>query len=87
MEIKIPGSTAWFDAGKELDDADPLDGAGAQVGGGGVTNIIGSGTSFSLNYKGSSQLGSLNGSQAVVFKISAHEDWTGYLSRISVAYS
>lgn len=87
MEIKIPGSTAWFDAGKELDDADPLDGAGAQVGGGGTTNIIGSGTSFGLNYKGSGQLGSLNGSQVVVFKISAHEGWTGYLSRISVAYS
>jgi hypothetical protein len=87
LEVKLPSQTSWLDAGKELDDGDDIDGAGSQVGGGIVTNIVPGGSSFSVNYKGNSQLGSLNGSQAVVFKISAHENWTGYLSRISVAYS
>ena len=59
---------------------------GAAPGNPAVT-IAGGGTSIVCNFNGESLLGTGGGTELVVFKISADEDWQGYLSRVQVAYS
>lgn len=88
LEVKIPGDTAWLDAGKSFTSNNKLvDGSGALVGGSSPTTISTGGTSFTVTYNGGSQLGTSGGSQAVVLKFSANQNWIGYLSRISVTYN
>jgi len=88
LEVKIPESTAWLDAGKSyISNNKDTDGAGALVGGSSPTPISTGGTSFSVTFNGGSQLGTGGGSKAVVLKLSAHKDWIGYMERITVAYS
>jgi len=88
LEVKIPESTAWLDAGKSyISNNKDSDGAGALVGGSSPTPISTGGTSFSVTFNGGSQLGTGGGSKAVVLRLSAHKDWIGYMERITVAYS
>ena len=88
LEVKVPESTAWLDAGKSyISNNKDVDGSGALVGGSSPTPISTGGTSFSVTFNGGSQLGTGGGSKAVVLKLSAHKDWIGYLERITVAYS
>jgi len=79
-------STAWGDcvkpysAGTQPD----VDGVGVYGGGGsGLTQTVGSaGTSFQLQL----QQKQIRAGQFLVIKISAHKDWTGYLTRIDISY-
>jgi hypothetical protein len=88
LEVKVPESTAWLDAGKSyISNNKDTDGSGALVGGSSPTPISTGGTSFSVTFNGGSQLGNSGGNKAVVLKLSAHKDWIGYLERITVAYS
>ena len=88
LEVKVPGDTAWLDAGKSfISNNKDVDGSGALVGGSSPTSISTGGTSFSVTFNGGSQLGTGGGSQAVVLKFSSDEEWIGYLERITVAYS
>ena len=88
LEVKIPESTAWLDAGKSyISNNKDTDGSGALVGGSSPTPISTSGTSFSVTFNGGSQLGNSGGNKAVVLKLSTHKDWIGYLERITISYS
>ena len=88
LEVKVPESTAWLDAGKSyISNNKDVDGSGALVGGSSPTPISTDGTSFSVTFNGGSQLGTGGGSKAVVLRFSADKDWIGYLERITVAYS
>ena len=90
MDVKVPGNTAWLDAGKAYTSNNKdTDGSGALVGGSSPTSINSGGTSISSTFNGGTQRGtvSVSGGDVVVIKISAHKDWTGHLTRLKVAYS
>ena len=90
MEVKVPGNTAWLDGGKAYTaNNKDSDGSGALVGGSSPTSISTGGTSVSNTFNGGSLNGTVStaGGEVVMIKITAHKDWTGYLSRLKVAYS
>ena len=96
VELKVPfdpaftglddTSTAWGDcikpysAGTQPD----TDGVGIFNGGGSDLNqtVGGSGRDIALQLQGKQ----VRSNQYFVVKISAHKDWTGYLSRIAITY-
>jgi hypothetical protein len=96
VEVKIPydpnysgaddQSTGWADAAKIFDASNQPnnDGAGIRAGSfsGEDQTIDSGGLALSLT------LGTrrIKQNQYVIVKVSAHKDWTGYLSRIQVAY-
>ena len=88
LEAKIPGNTAWLDVGKAYTSNNKdVNGAGALVGGSSPTSIVSGGTSFTCTFNGGTLPGTISGAEKVIFKISAHKDWSGYISRLTVAYS
>jgi hypothetical protein len=96
VELKVPfdpsytglddTSTAWGDCIKpyELGTQPTSDGVGIFNGGGSDLNqtVDGSGRDIAIQLQGSQ----VRDDQYFVLKISAHEDWTGYLSRIAITY-
>jgi len=91
MDAKIPGKTAWLDVGKAFSSNNATtDGAGALDGadpGNPAIVIAGSGTPVVCNFNGQSLIGTTGTAEYVMIRITADEDWLGYLSRLSVAYS
>jgi hypothetical protein len=94
VELKVPydpsytggndKSTGWCDVGSPYDDQQDLtvDGAGLYAG----TldpNVDSDGAQVNLNFQGKG----IYNNQYFVVKITAHKDWTGYLSEIRMAYS
>ena len=87
-EAKIPGSTAWLDVGKAYTSNNKdVNGSGALVGGSSPTSIVSGGSSITCTFNGGSLPGTVSGEEKVILKISAHKDWSGYISRLTVAYS
>lgn len=96
VELKVPfdpaytglddTSTAWGDCIKpyELGTQPTSDGVGIFNGGGSDLDqtVDGDGTDIDIQLQGSQ----VRDDQYFVVKISAHEDWTGYLSRIAITY-
>tara|TARA_R100000458_G_C8231229_1_gene212844 strand:- start:187 stop:1119 length:933 start_codon:yes stop_codon:yes gene_type:complete len=96
VELKVPSdpsftgdddtSTAWADCVKPYSaGVQPItDGVGIYGGGGsGLDQTVdANGTSFQLQLLEKQ----IRNNQYFVVKISAHKDWTGYLSRISISY-
>jgi len=96
VELKVPfdpnftgpddTSTAWGDCIKpyELGTQPNTDGVGIYNGGGSDLNqTVGStGRDIAIQLQGSQ----VRDDQYFVLKISAHKDWTGYLSRIAITY-
>lgn len=96
VEIKVPydpsftglddASTAWGDCVKPYSaGVQPTsDGVGVYGGGGSGLNqtVGGSGRAIGLQL----QQSMIRDDQYIVVKITAHKDWTGYLSRIDIAY-
>ena len=96
VELKVPydpaysglddTSTAWGDCIKpyELGTQPTSDGVGIYNGGGSDLNqTVGStGRDIAIQLQGSQ----VRDDQYYVLKISAHEDWTGYLTRIAITY-
>ncbi len=88
VEAKIPGNTAWLDVGKAYTSNNKdVDGSGALVGGSSPTSISTGGTSLSCTFNGGNLPGTFSGAQKVILKISADKNWSGYLTRVKVAYS
>jgi hypothetical protein len=91
VEAKIPGKTAWLDVGTSYSSNNPLvDGAGALDGaapGNPAINISAGGTSVVCNFNGESLLGTGTGPDYFALKITADEDWIGYLTRVRIQYS
>jgi hypothetical protein len=79
-------STAWGDCIKpyELGTQPTSDGVGIFNGGGSDLDqtVDSDGTDIDIQLQGSQ----VRDDQYFVLKISAHEDWTGYLSRIAITY-
>ena len=79
-------STAWGDAVKPYSAGvqPTADGVGVYGGGGsGLDQTVdANGNSFQLQL----QQKQIRNNQYVIVKITAHKDWTGYLSRINISY-
>ena len=96
VELKVPfdpaftglddTSTAWGDCIKpyELGTQPDADGVGVFNGGGSDLDqtVDSDGTDIDIQLQGKQ----VRDDQYFVLKISAHEDWTGYLSRIAITY-
>jgi len=96
VEIKVPSdpsftglddtSTAWSDAVKPYSAGvqPTTDGVGVYGGGGsGLDQTVDTnGNSFQLQL----QQKQIRNNQYVIIKITAHKNWTGYLSRINISY-
>ena len=85
VEAKIPETTAWLDVGKSISGGPLVDGSGAGSGysaGNPPITISTGGTSVSCNFLGTG----LSSGEEIVLKISADEDWLGYLSQIVIGY-
>jgi hypothetical protein len=87
VELKIPGKTEFLDLGK------PSAGAGNISSGDGClfgdlnSNVDGSGETNVCTFNGQTVDGTTSGAEYFVIKISASQNWTGYLDRIQVAWS
>jgi hypothetical protein len=87
VEVKIPGKTGW------LDLARPSDGPGATYdGAGGLVGTLTSGLSVGgvanlLTFNGETENGTTSGAECIVVRITANQNWTGYLSSVQVRHS
>ena len=85
--MKIPGKTGYLDLAK------PSAGAGNISDGDGCLfgdlnpNIDGSGETNVCTFNGATVDGTSSGAEHFVIKISASENWSGYLDRIEVTWS
>ena len=87
LEAKIPGKTGFLDIGKGTDGAgNILDGDAGRYGNPDFT-VDGSGATNVITFNGQDVFGTSSGAQYFVIKISANENWTGYLDRIQVVWS
>ena len=86
VEVKIPGKTGWMDTARaSAGSGNILDGDGALSGGldatvdsGGATNIC--------TFNGQTVNGTASSPEFIIISVVADDDWTGYISRITVAY-
>ena len=94
VELKVPSdptytgindkSTGWMDVVSPYDDTQDLTVDGAGLYQGSINTTVGTGGStVNLNFQGKG----IYANQYFVVKITAHKNWTGYLSRIRMAYS
>lgn len=87
VELKIPGKTGFLDLGKPSAGAGNIsDGDGCLFGDLNGT-IDSNGETNVCTFNGSTVNGTTAGAEYFVIKISASENWTGYLDRIQVTWS
>tara|TARA_B100000700_G_scaffold192704_1_gene212205 strand:+ start:17804 stop:23419 length:5616 start_codon:yes stop_codon:yes gene_type:complete len=84
---KIPGKTGWMDVAKDSEgDGNITDGDGGLYGSLDAA-IDPSGASNICTFNGQTVNGTASSPEYFIISIIAHENWTGYISGITVAYS
>jgi len=90
IEVKIPGDTGWLDLARPASVSEDItqDVGGFNGGGTDVDQTIDSGgTSYGINFRTATLNGTSGGTaDYLVIRVTAHEDWTGHLERISFTY-
>ena len=90
LEVKIPGDTGWLDMARPASvSEDVTEDVGGFNGGGGDVNqtIDTDGTSYGINFRTATLNGTSGGTaDYLVVRVTAHKDWTGYLTRINFTY-
>ena len=88
VEIKIPGKTGWLDTARASAGSGNTNNGDGGLSGDLDSTIDGSGNSNICTFNGEVVLGTTNpDSEYIIVSIIAHENWTGYISRITVSYS
>ena len=87
VEIKIPGKTGFLDLGKPSAGSGNISDGDGCLSGDLRGTITTGGTSNICTFNGQTVDGTVSGAEYIVLVISAHKDWTGYLSRIDIAWS
>lgn len=87
VEIKIPDKTGFLDLGKPSAGSGNISDGDGCLSGDLSGTILTSGTSNICTFNGQTVDGTVSGAEYIVLVISAHKDWTGYLSRIDIAWS
>ena len=86
VDIKVPGDTGFLDMGRPTAGSGNFnDGDGCLVGTLDAT-VDGGGAANTASFNGRALAGTISGAEQLVIRVSAHEDWTGYLTRISIGY-
>ena len=89
-EVKIPGDTGWLDIARPASVSEDVtqDVGGFNGGGADVNQTIDSdGTSYGINFRTATLNGTSGGNaDYLVVRVTAHEDWTGHLTRINFTY-
>ena len=86
VEVKIPGKTGFMDLAKpSAGSGNYFDGDGCLSGDLDAT-IDGSGAGNTCTFNGKTADGTVSGEEYIVVKISAHEQWTGYISQVAVTW-
>ena len=87
VEIKVPGKTGFLDLGKGTPGSGNVsDGDGGRFGDGDASIDLSGATNVGT-FNGVTVDGTVSGAEYFVIKLSAHKDWTGYISQISVTWS
>lgn len=87
VEVAAPGKTGFLDLGK------PSAGSGNYNEGDGCLSgdldatVDGAGATNTCTFNGVTVDGTVSGAEYLVIRISASEDWTGYLSQIGISWS
>jgi hypothetical protein len=89
VELKIPGAskTGWLDLGKPSAGAGNISDGDGCLSGDLNANIDTNGETNTCTFNGKTVDGTVSGAEYFAIKISAHENWTGYLTRIAVSWS
>jgi hypothetical protein len=86
VDVKIPADCGFLDSGRPTAGSGNIsDGDGGLVGSLDAT-VVSGGTANVLSFNGTALAGTISGAEQLVIRVSAHEDWTGYLTRISIGY-
>jgi len=87
VEAQVPSKSGFLDLGKpSAGGGNTSDGDGCLSGDLDPT-IDGGGAVNTCTFNGVTVDGTVSGQQYFVLKISAHKDWTGYISRVTVSWS
>jgi hypothetical protein len=87
VELKIPEKSGWLDLGTASPGSgNTSDGDGCLFGDPDSTVDV-SGATNVVTFNGLTVDGTTSGAEYFVIKVSAHKDWTGYISQISVTWS
>ena len=87
VEMKLPGKSGWLDLGTGTPGAGNVsDGDGCRYGDGDASIDL-SGATNVCTFNGVTVDGTVSGAEYFVIKLSAHKNWTGYISQISVTWS
>ena len=87
VEIKIPGKTGWMDTARASAGSGNVSDGDGGLSGDLDQTIDGSGNSNICTFNGETVNGSVSGAEYIMVSIVAHEDWVGYVSRITISYS
>ena len=87
VECKIPEKTGWLDLGKPSAGSGNINDGDGSLSGDLDATIDGSGAQNRCTFNGSTVDGTTSGAEYFVIKLSASENWTGYISRIDVSWS
>jgi len=87
VEVKVPGKSGFLDLGKpSAGSGNTSDGDGCLSGDLDPT-VDSGGASNTCTFNGLTVDGTVSGAEYFVIKISAHKNWTGYVSEVSVSWS
>ena len=83
----MPGKTGFLDLGKPSEGAGNVSDGDGCLSGDLDATIDGSGAGNTCTFNGQTTDGTASSAEYFIVKVSAHKDWTGYINRISVAWS
>ena len=87
VEVGIPGKTGLLDLGKPSAGSGNFNEGDGCLSGDLNSTVTVSGVTNTCTFNGRTADGTVSGAEYIVVKISASEDWTGYLDRISITWS
>ena len=87
VESKIPEKTGWLDLGKPSAGSGTISDGDGSLSGDLDATIDTGGAQNRCTFNGSTVDGTVSGAEYFVIKVSASENWTGYISRIDVSWS
>ena len=86
VEGKIPGKTGWLDLGRATAGSGNITDGDGGLNGDIDQQVDLTGALNNLTFNGQTVNGTGTGSEKIVLKITAHKDWTGYISQIDISY-
>jgi hypothetical protein len=87
VQVKIPEKTGWLDTARASAGSGNISNGDGSLSGDIDETIDGSGNSNICSFNGETVDGTVSGAEYIIVSVIASENWTGYISRITVSYS